>query len=367
MKFLDKLFGGKETLAKKEQSKLTINEFWNWFSANQAGFLKVVKSQKNIESEFINPVFNKLSTINDGAYILAGMMDATTAELVFTAEGNLLYFPFISELVDSAPKIKDWQFTAFKPSADFPDFGINMGPLSFTTKNIFFFPDDDGNYPDEISINLVYTDDYSDDQAEQVANGMFIFLENYIGEMKTATQIDRISIKHKFNSDIELNPINKLNDYINWREKEFVEKYEGEFHNSDESNYSSIESQNGGKPIIGIVNADIIKWDKKASHPWIMVIIIKFDEHENNGLPNPEELEDYYQFEDDLRELLPDSEGHVHVAQTTGLGKREIFYANKDYNKAIQTLNDMKAKVNFEYDIEVFKDKYWRSMNQFEH
>ncbi len=367
MKFLNKLFGKKEEQVIKEPEKLTISEFWNWFSGNQKRFLKAVKSQQNIQFEFITPVFNKLNQIKKGAFLLTGMMDDTNAELIFTAEGNLLLFPYITELVDSAPKLENWQFTAFKPSMDSPDFEIIMGTKSFTTKNIFFYPEIDSDYPDEISIKLIYSKEYQDNQTELIENGLFIFTENYLGEIKTATQIDRLSVVHNVSSEITLNPISKLNDYINWREKEFIEKYEGIFHNSDESNYSSFEWDKGDKVIVGIVNSDIIKWDKKASHPWIVVITIKFDKNENNGMPNQEALQTYYQFEDKLRELLPDKDGYIQVAQTTGLGKREIYYATKDFVKPIQIVEGMRTKVDFEYDIEVFKDKYWKSMDHFEH
>jgi len=367
MKFLNKLFGKKEEPIKKEIKKLTISEFWNWFDDNQIRFLKAVKSQKNIQFEFVTPVFNKLNQIKEGAFLLTGMMDDNNAELVLTAEGNLRAFPYINELIDSAPKLENWKFTAFKPPMDFPDFGINMGPKSFTTENIFFYPENESDYPDEISIKLIYSDEYTNDESELIENGTFIFVENYLGEVKTATKIDRLSVEHNVNSDKELNPISKLNEYINWREKEFIEKYEGVFLNSDESNYSSLEWDKGDKAIVGIVNSDIIKWDKKASHPWVIVITITFDEHENNGMPNPEALQTYYQFEDKLRELLPDKDGYIHVAQTTGLGKREIYYATKDFMKPIQILEETKSETNFEYNVEVFKDKYWKSMNHFEH
>ncbi|MDA8692512.1 DUF695 domain-containing protein [Saprospiraceae bacterium] len=367
MKFLNKLFSKKANPEISKAEQLTISEFWNWFSEKQTKLLQAVKSQNNIQSEFISPVFNKLNQIQEGAFLLTGMMDDNTAELVFTAEGDILSFPYISELVSSAPQLKNWQFTAFKPSVDIPDFSIDMGPKSFSTDNIFFYPENDDYHPDEISIKLCYTDKYTDDENQLIENGTFIFLENYLGEIKTATQIDRLSFNHNVNSNMELNPISKLNDYINWREKEFIEKYEGTFHNSDESNYSSLEWEKGDRAIVGVVNSDLIKWDKKASHPWIMVITIEFDENENNGMPTQELLQSYYQFEDRLRELLPDKEGYIHVAQTTGLGKREIYYANKNYTRPIQILNEMKDKVSFDYVIEVFKDKYWKSMKLFEH
>lgn len=367
MKFIKNIFGKKEAQKSKLRNQITIVEFWNWFKENQSRFHRAVKEQNNIQFEFINPVFNKLNQIREGAFLLAGMMDEYKAELVLTAEGNLLNFPYIIEIVESSPQLENWQFTAFKPSMDFPNFGINMGHKSFSTDNISFNPNIDSNYPDQIDIKLVFTEEYNEEENELIEKGTFIFVENYLGELKLATQVDRISVEHQIDSSKELIPITKLNEYINWREKEFEEKYTGTVHSADESNYSSLEWNKGDKAIVGVVNSDLIRWDQKASHPWIMVITIEFDENENNGMPNQEALQTYYQFEDNLRELLPDKEGYVHVAQTTGLGKREIYYANKDFKKPIQILDQMKNEVNFKYSIEVFKDKYWQSMKHFEH
>jgi len=60
-------------------------------------------------------------------------------------------------------------------------------------------------------------------------------------------------------------------------------------------------------------------------------------------------------------------DGYIHAGQTTGLGKREIYFATKDFVKPIKIFAELKTKVDFEYDVEVFKDKYWKSMNYFEH
>ncbi len=367
MKILKNIFKKKEEAKTPEFPNLTIAEFWKWFLENERRFLKAVKSQNNIQLEFINPVFNKLNQIQKGAYLLTGMMDDNTAELIFTAEGNLMSFPYISELVKSSPQLENWQFTAFKPAMDFADFEINMGPKSFTSENIFFYPEIDENYPDEISIIITYTDSYGENQKQLVEHGAFIFVKNYLGEIKTVTQIDKLSFEHHVNADIELNPIGKLSDYIKWREKEFIEKYDGTIHNSDDSSYSSLEWKQEDHPIFGVVNTDLIRWDKKASHPWIMVIAIKFDKTENNGMPNHDSLQEFYHFEDKLRELLAEKDGYVNVAQITGLGEREIYYANKEYLTPIQVLEKMKSEVNFEYEFEIFKDKYWKCMKHFEH
>ncbi len=366
MGLFSSIFGNKNSQNEDEQLVESISDFWAWFEKDQKNFLNVVKEHKAIEEEFINPVYYKLNQIRKGAYLLVGMLDDHTAEVIFTSEGNLLNFPFINEIVEQAPEITNWQFKAFKPAMDYPDFAVGMGDKSFSTENVFFYADIEEEYADDICIKLTYSEEYTDEEKQFVENGTFIFVENYLGEVKMATQIDEIQFEHHVKSDVELVPIIKLSNYINWREKEFVEKYEGIVHLSEESNYTSLEWEKDDLALIGIVNSDLLGWDKKASHPWVMVIKIKFDGNKNNGMPTEKTLQSYYAFEDKLAELLLDKEGYVNVGRTTGFGERTIYYANKDYIKPIQIMERMQSEVDFEYEFEIFKDKYWRSMSHFE-
>jgi predicted fused transcriptional regulator/phosphomethylpyrimidine kinase len=57
------------------------------------------------------------------------MLDDDTAELVLTADGSLLNIAFVEDLVETAPNLKGWKFTALKPAMENEDFTINMGDL----------------------------------------------------------------------------------------------------------------------------------------------------------------------------------------------------------------------------------------------
>ena len=368
MKFFNSLFGKQEEEKEGQDKPISISEFWDWFDSYQDDFYKIVKAHEEVESRFINPVFDKLNQIRKGAFILVGMLDEDTAELILTAEGNIKNFPFILELIAAAPKLDNWKFTAFKSPMDRPGFNIEMGSKSFGTENIFFYPIVEEEYPDDIIIHLIYQDKYEEDEEGFIENGVYIFHENYLGELKAATQIDEIEIIHEPIKGVDLVPIEKLSDYMKWREKEFIEKYEGKMYDTENANYSSMEwtNKSNDRVIIGVCNTDLINWDAKASHPWVLIITCTFDESENNGMPMTELLEQYYTFEDSLRIELKDANGYLHIGQTTGEGERKVYYANKDYDKPISVLEKFKSKVDFPYDFEIFKDKYWRSMNHFD-
>ena len=59
------------------------------------------------------------------------MVEGETAELVFTADGNLKNIVFIEALVAAAPTIKGWRFTALKSPSNSSDIGIKMSEYEF--------------------------------------------------------------------------------------------------------------------------------------------------------------------------------------------------------------------------------------------
>jgi hypothetical protein len=49
------------------------------------------------------------------------MYDENTVELVLTADGNTKNIVFVEELVEQAPRIEGWKFTALKPALQIED------------------------------------------------------------------------------------------------------------------------------------------------------------------------------------------------------------------------------------------------------
>ncbi len=354
----------KNLLGAKETPIQSNEDFWNWFKNHEKEFFKVVKNQKNIERDFFDKLSSKLGQIREGYFFLAGMCDDNTAELILTADGICKNIVFVEELVQAAPKIDNWKFTALKPPANMQH--INMGDLEFGEKNLSFYSNDNPEYPDEIDLTVVYTD-YNEDLKEPITNGVFIFIDNYLGELNSVTTLDSIKIIGKDQAEKELIPIKKLKDYLIWRQKEFIEKYEDTRYNTENDRYNSLKATlNNGKPLLAIVNSTLLDWDGKASHPWILAIEIKYKGNEN-GMPDQETYDLMNTFEDDLLLELKDSEGHLNIGRETADGLREIYFACKGFRTPSKVLDqfqsDYKDKLNIKFRI--FKDKYWQSFNRF--
>lgn len=361
MKFLNQIFG------KKEKPVQTYQDFWSWFKVNEKQFHDVVKSQKNIEPDFFDQLFPKLQELKDGYFFLAGMLDDHTAELVFTPDGNVLNIVFVEELVNAAPEIPNWKFTALKPANDITNIGIRMGDYTFSAENLSFYYTEDANYPDEIDVVITH-DNYNEQDRSVLLNGVYIFLDNYLGELKTVTTIDNLSLISTNQAEKELIPISKLKDFLLWREKEFVEKYSGVRYQTENDSYASLEAElNNGLPLIAIVNTTLLEWDSKASHPWILAIDVKYDGSANHGMPDQATYDLLDVFEDEIMLELKDFDGYLNIGRQTADGERIIYFACKDFRKPSKLLYQLKqgyqGKLNFNY--EIYKDKYWRSFDRF--
>jgi hypothetical protein len=92
-----------------------INTFWNWFQDNNQTIKNLInetpKNQKHI-SFWINKNLSYYCKEID-FMIVFPKIGNTKSELIITANGNPVYFNQVIDLVDNAPQLKYWKFTAF--------------------------------------------------------------------------------------------------------------------------------------------------------------------------------------------------------------------------------------------------------------
>lgn len=369
MGFLDNIFGKKDKSSVQPIAETpSYSSFWNWFVGQEQNFYQVVKDRNHIEEQFFDVMSPKLKSINEGIYFLTGMKDDTTAELIFTPDGVVKNIAMIEDLVAAAPAIPNWTFTALKPdSLDISRNALNMGDYSFGSENLWFYSIIDENYPDEIAITLVYQD-FQEADKDMITNAAYILLDNYLGELNAVTTIDFLEVIGVNDAKAELIPIDKLKDYLKWRESEFVEKYKSVSYNTENDSFSSLEATlNNGMPLIAIVDTSLLNWDYKASHPWMLRITVNYDGANNNGFPNDTTYKLLDVFEDEISLELKDVDGYLNIGRETADSTRTIFIACKEFRKPSRVLEALKkkyaGKINFEYSI--FKDKYWQAVQMF--
>ncbi|MFM9911809.1 MAG: DUF695 domain-containing protein [Chitinophagaceae bacterium] len=362
MSFLKNLFGKKELPIKTNQ------DFWNWFIKHERAFYITVKENLNVEKDFLDKLSPKLNELREGFLFLTGMQDDHTVELVLTADGIIKNIVFVEELVTATPSITGWKFTALKPAMDNDQLSIEMGGYAFNQEKIQFYSHDLPAYPDEIDITLVHAD-ITIANKDELTNGCYIFLDNFLGELSFATDIDHITVIGTADAEKELIPISKLPDFIRWREKEFIEKYEGVLQNTENGTHAVFEGKTKkGNVFIATINTAILEWEQKASHPWVMIVEIAYDSKRTNGLPAGGGFEFLEEIESDIAVELKDYEGYLLIGHQSGENVREVYYACKDFRKPSKLIDSLThqyahtTKISFD----IYKDKYWQSFRRFE-
>ncbi|MGE6220597.1 DUF695 domain-containing protein [Nubsella zeaxanthinifaciens] len=363
MGFLDKLFG------KKDEPIKSYSDFWNWFLLNEKDFFKVVSSKRSeeIEKSFFNKISPKLAMLKDGYFFLTGMCNDNTAELVLTADGNVTNIVFIEELVNAAPNIAGWKFTALKPAMNIEDVNISMAGYQFNGKNLNFYANDTVKYPDEIAITIVHND-LTAENKNQITNGVYIFLDNYLGELEFASNIDTLRIVGLQEVEKELVPIAKLKDFLIWRQKEFIEKYDGVRYDTENDGHTAFEAEvENGNKLFAIINTDLLGWDSKPSHPWVSILTLRYDGSKSNGMPSEDEYGLLDRIQDEMMTELKDIDGYLNIGRQTANGEREIYFACRDFRKPSKIFHEVQQRYssNFQIEYDIYKDKYWQSFDRF--
>ncbi|MGD9587900.1 MAG: DUF695 domain-containing protein [Pyrinomonadaceae bacterium] len=363
MSFFDRLFRS------KEEPIETYADFWNWFTKHQLDFHKAVRTRDSsiVEREVFGLLGSALNQLRDGYFFLAGMLDDSTAELVFTADGNPKNVVFVEELVDAAPDIPGWQFTSLKQPVE--GFDIRINGIVFGTDSLSFFQNENIDQPDLIDITIVH-EAFDESDAQSARNGAYIFLDNYLGELTFLEDIDELSFAGPASVNKDLIPIDALPNYLETRRALFVEKYDGVRIFTENDEHASYQAEHeDGSPLIAVMNTDLLKWDAKASHPWMLVITIGYDGTVNNGLPDQDTYEKLDAIEESLVSNLKDSEGYLYIGRQSARGKRTVFIACVDFRRPSKVAYEAKQRFSgsgeLAVDYEIFKDKYWQSVSYF--
>lgn len=97
-----------------------INTFWNWFQDNNQAIKSLInetpKNQKHI-TFWIKKNLGYYCKEIDFIIIFPKNNTAKT-ELIITANGNSEYFKQVVDLIDNAPQLRNWKFTAFLQSTE---------------------------------------------------------------------------------------------------------------------------------------------------------------------------------------------------------------------------------------------------------
>lgn len=342
--------------------------FWQWFAANEYRFRELEKSDSEQALAFLDELIRQMKPYNPWLKALAGPYSGNRFELIITADGDVALFCKVEELVARAPAIDTWKFTAHKPALGFEGISIDLYEKNFSVDTTCFYPIVRKEYPDEVSIVLTHTE-YDPEEDDQFQAGGMIYLENGLGEENTATKIDHYETGPlpPPDSGIEVIPISKLSDYLHWREKEFVEKYESFHAERPEESFNYLEAEDGeGKPMLVTVDASFREWPLRPAFPWMFQIDMNFKGDEK-GLPSGQQLEEMQAIEDQIIALLQTNDTIHFVGHRTYDHAYNIFFYASEYKASSKLLHGFIDHSPFNQTIVFFirKDKYWQNMEMY--
>ncbi|PKW29038.1 DUF695 domain-containing protein [Flavobacterium lindanitolerans] len=357
MDFLNKIFNNR-----KETKISSKEDFWRWFMQNEKNFSRAVRKGERIDEIFFAPLSQKLEELREGFFYITGVTEDNQIELVITPDGVIKNIIYVEELVNSAPNISGWKFKAMKPPMDIEKLGLRIKNYTFTKENLFFVEVSNKKYPDEINIGVVY-ENYNVNDRVTIETGIYAFIDNYLGELNVITSLDNLELIEVPSEENELIPIWKLKDFILWREKEFIEKYEGLRYDTDSDSYALLEGAIDGKHMTAVVNATLMEWNAKASHPWLLNIGIEL----NQGNENTDYETKMEEFEEELMKTLKDSEGYLNIGRETLGNRRVIYFACKCFRYPSKVMEQFTPKYThlFNVSYDIIKDKYWKTLERF--
>ncbi len=201
----------------------TTTTFWTFFTTNQKTIANLQNepdsTYKRINTQLEKKLKNYCHHLD---YLLFFPKRKTEKpQIIITANGNPLYFSYVENLVNAAPKIKNWQIKAFlQPTAEiekmkqgldepyvFCDVVLKSSELKFA----HLYPNDQKKKLDII----VYLKDYTiycDSQI--VLEAIFMILYNLLGEKSMVEDLNFVQLGQMPEDDSALVHLYELQEYI---------------------------------------------------------------------------------------------------------------------------------------------------------
>jgi hypothetical protein len=342
--------------------------FWQWFVKNEYRFRELEKNDSDHALVFLDELIGQMKPFNPWLKALAGPYSGNRYELIITADGDVALFCKVEELIAKSPVLEKWKFTAHKPALGFEGISIDLYEKKFSVDTTCFYPIVREEYPDEVSIVLTHVD-YSEEEDDQFQAGGMIYLENGLGEEMTATRIDHYETGPLPSPDsgIEVIPISKLSDYLGWREKEFVEKYESVHAQRPDESFNLLEAEDSdGKMMMVTIDAGFKDWSLRPAFPWYVQVDINY-QGDTNGLPTAQQLEALQNIENEIISLLTNGGGSWFIGHRTYDNIRNIYFYAAEYKTGSKLLHRYVETAPTDYTILFFirKDKYWQNMEMY--
>lgn len=216
-------------------------KFWQWFEDHNEQLIALGDLDEKGRESLLNALQYQLTKYCDGLGYELGEATQEGRTLTFTAEGDTDLFRYVVELVDAAPDLDWWQFTAFKQPMG-TDLRVRFDKMLFETKKMWFQQLECEEEPEMLGLRIAvapacgergpaggnaqkggggqqHTDratPTSDDEDFQV--GVYVTLEALLGEFDCATLIGYMETvpvpAEPFKAGFQ--PLDDLPQFVEW-------------------------------------------------------------------------------------------------------------------------------------------------------
>jgi hypothetical protein len=192
-----------------------IGFFWTWFSANQNRF-REFKDDPNKSDIYLNEILAEGRKIKEGLAFELEPPNDGVINLTISADGDKELFSTVQEIVSKAPKIEGWKILAFRqriPEAQVKDMILKTGNHTLDPTKMKFFPLISGDTLDVV----VYVDNVTDENRNEVAYGCLTLLDNILGEYDCVEKVrsfDFRSFPLEKSELSELRPLTEIAKYV---------------------------------------------------------------------------------------------------------------------------------------------------------
>lgn len=114
-------------------------------------------------------------------------------ELIITADGNLDYFKYVEKLINSAPVIQNWSFTAFLQPQEL-DYTSNFEDVELKPLEIWFLPLDNKSEPKSVGLRICLPNYQLVKESEWLDAAVYNVLNTTLGEKTFALDVNYIEI-----------------------------------------------------------------------------------------------------------------------------------------------------------------------------
>jgi hypothetical protein len=200
-----------------------INTFWNWFQDNNQTIKNLINETQKMQKHLYFWLHRHL-----GYYckeldfiIIFPKKEKEKAELIITANGNPEYFAQVTELINKAPALRHWKFTAFiQPTENIDKIieGLDephiFQEITIKTSEIKFLP---LNYDDQtkkldIKVYLKNFKIYCNTKTWEQA--IYIIIQDLLGEKSVYQNINFVQLAQMPSDNNDLIELHELQFYL---------------------------------------------------------------------------------------------------------------------------------------------------------